>query len=139
MSGQYQLCLTYLPEPNADECGLSIPMCSVYPTSDQCVISTRTVDLEVPIANITTGVCSDKTVEQLSTKECSRYYISQPHYIQSALSNLVWGMCRQDQYPWSRTDQQNMFRKSTDRIAPIGLVMELDDGTIFTNLNSGKA
>merc|ERR1711884_410028 len=48
-------------------------------------------------------------------------------------------MCRQDQYPWSRTDKQNMFRKSTDRIAPIGLVMELDDGTIFTNLNSGNS
>ena len=131
----------------------------LYPTTDQCegdildsydYYSYGAMDyLEINITEITTGVCSEDTVAKLNTRECQRELASQPNFIYTTLNTIMDEMCRPDEIPppleglWKLrkqfTDKQKVSRNSTDRIPPIGLVLEdLSDGLLFTNLKPGE-
>ena len=104
---------------------------------------------EYNVTEITTGVCSEETVAKLATRECQRELASQQNFIYSALNILMYDMCRPDELPppieglrklkKQNTDKRKVSRNSTDRIPPIGLVLEdLSDGLLFTNLKPGE-
>ena len=94
---------------------------------------------------ITKGICSAETVEKLATRECQKYLATQSNKIYSTLYIIMYNMCAADEIPTALdglrkqfTRQQNVSRNSTDKIAPIGIVLDLDDGIVFTNLRPGK-
>ena len=106
-------------------------------------------NFEYNTTEITTGVCSEETVAKLNTRECQRELASQQSFIYVTLSVLMLDMCRPDELPApieglrkvrkQFTDKRKVSRNSTDRIPPIGLVLEdLSDGLLFTNLKPGE-
>ena len=132
----------------------------LLPTTDQCEgyeYDYYNYNYEYPMmdppesnSTITTGVCSEETVAKLATRECKRELAAQPRFIYLTLRVLMYDMCRPDEIPEpleglrilgkQNTDKWNVSttRNSTDRVSPIGLVLELDDRTLFTNLRPGK-
>ena len=131
----------------------------LYPTTEQCegiliyeyeYYSEQFMDVfEFNTTEITTGVCSEETVAKLNTRECQRELASQPNFIYSTLNIIMYDMCRPDELPApiegfrkvrkQFTDKRKVSRNSTDRIPPIGLVLEdLSDGLLFIDLKPGK-
>ena len=130
----------------------------LYPTTDLCDVdyyeyeyySEQFMDYFPYIySTINTGVCSPDTVTKLATRQCQRELASQPGFIYTTLNILMYDMCTFDEIPGPLdglrkltkpfTDKRKVSRNSTDRIPPIGLVLEdLSDGLLFTNLKPGE-
>ena len=94
---------------------------------------------------ITKGVCSADTVTKLATRECQKYLAAEPNKIYTTLNIIMNDMCAADEIPsaleglrLNREDFKKAHNKTSNRLTPIGLVLDLDDGLVSTDLKFGN-